>query len=192
MKTFLAFFNQPLLKWPILFGLATGVFSFLYFLSLYFLGFVPLGNRKTPDIGITIILMTAAVWYYRRKIGKGLLHLWEAITICYVVNTVGAIINGWLIYFFVTYIDPSVFVRYTDELRQLISSRQGQLVKELGREAYLKLLQGVGEIRTADLITDEISKKTVLVILPVLIISLIFRRQAYSLYNTQPTDTPKS
>lgn len=183
MKQILDFFNHPLLKWSMGFGLLAGLLCFTYFLGLYFLNITPLGNHKVLDFGIHIIAMAAAVWYYRRRVGNGLLHLWEALSICYVVNTVGAIITGWLIYFFIEYIDPSVFTQYLDDMRRLIVSTKGQLVKELGKAKYESLLRGVDQIRPADLITDELSKKTVLAVLPVLIISLLLRRQDYSIQN---------
>ncbi|WP_266364565.1 DUF4199 domain-containing protein [Tellurirhabdus rosea] len=173
-------FGHPLLKWAMISGLITGVLSFGYFLALYALDIMPLGNKRTPDFGINIIMMIATVWYYRRRVGKGLLHLWEGLSICYVLNTVAAIITGWLIYFFVEQIDPSVFTDYLAEIKNLILSRKGQITKEMGAAQYSRVLQDVNKIRPADLITDEVSKKTVLAVLPVLIISLIFRKQDVS------------
>lgn len=190
MKQFLSYFNHPLLKFPILFGLVAGLLCFVYFLVLYWLGFVPLGNIRVPDFGFQIILMVAAVWYYRKYVGKGFLHLWEALTICYVVNTVGALLTAWLIYVFVKYIDYEVFTLYLADMRQLLTSTKGQIVESLGQAEYLKMVNKLDEITPETLVGDEISKKTVLAILPVLIISLLFRRQDYSLYESSP-ETPK-
>jgi len=183
MKTILDFFGQPLLRLSLLFGVLTGLLCFVYFLALYFVGVTPLGNHKVLDFGIHLIVMVAAVWYYRKQYGNGLLHLWEGLSICYVVNTLGAILTGWLIYGFIEWIDPSVFTNYIAEMRQLILSTKGNLVKELGAAQYANLLKGVDAIRPADLITDELSKKTVLAVLPVLIISLVFRKQDYAVIN---------
>ena len=182
MQQILRFFYQPLMKWSLLFGALTGVLCFGYFLALYALDISPLGNHRTPDFGINIIMMVAAVWYYRKKVGHGLLHLWEGLTICYVVNTIGAILTGWLIYFFIRYIDPSVFTRYIAEMQHLVTSTKGMLVKQLGQGQYQTMLKGISEIRPDDLITDELTKKTALAVLPVLIICLIFRKQEYSIY----------
>lgn len=189
MKQLVTFFNHPLLKLPVLFGLVAGVLCFLYFLVLYWLGIMPLGNVRVLDFGFQIIMMVAAVWYYRKNIGHGFLHLWEALTICYVVNTVGALLTAWLIYLFVQYVDPEVFTRYLAEMRELILSTKGRLVESLGQAEYLKVLKNVDTITPETLVGDEISKKTVLAILPVLIISLLFRKQDYSLYNPSP-ETP--
>ncbi|MGA0559050.1 DUF4199 domain-containing protein [Larkinella sp. VNQ87] len=197
MKTFFSYFRHPLLKLPILFGLVAGVLCFVYFLVLYATGVVPLGNVRVPDFGFQIIMMVTAVWYYRKYIGKGFLHLWEALTICYVVNTVGALLTAWLIYFFVKYIDPTVFTRYLEDMRQLLISTKGRLVDTVGQAEYLKALKNIDQITPETLVGDEISKKTVLAVLPVLIISLLFRKQDYSLYNSTPeapnrSKSPKS
>lgn len=182
MKSILDFFNRPLLKVSLTFGLVNGVVSFLFFLGLYFLGVIPLGNNKILDLGIHFILMMAACWYYRKNIGLGMLHLWEALTICYVVNCVGAFLLGWLIYGFVALIDPSIFVAYLNEMTQLLIAGKAELVKTIGNADYQKMLNDMKETKPETLITDEISKKTVISIIPILIISLIFRKQNYGVY----------
>ena len=178
------YFNHPLLKWPLLFGLATGVLCFVYFLALYALGIPPLGNHKSLDFGINIIMMTTAVWFYRRRVGHGMLHLWEGLSICYLVNTVGALVTGWLIYFFVTQVDPSVFTQYTVNSKNLLLTGQKDIIKTLGEngaQQFQSMLDGLNRLQPSELITDELAKKSALAVLPVLIISLIFRKQDYSI-----------
>jgi len=147
------------------FGAATGIVAFLFFLGLYSMDVMPLGNKRSMDLGIFIIMMAASCWYYRKKIGDGYMHFWEALTVCYVVNTVAAFITGWLIYLFITFVDPTVFSAYLVEMKQLLVQGKGELVKN------------IGETKPEELITDELSKKTVMAVLPILIISLILRRQ---------------
>lgn len=182
MKSIIDFFNRPLLKVSMTFGLINGVVSFLFFLGLYFLGVIPLGNNKVLDLGIHFILMIAACWYYRKNIGLGMLHLWEALTICYVVNCVGAFLLGWFIYGFVTLVDPAIFTSYLDEMNQLLISGKDKLVETIGMADYQKMLVDNKLTKPETLITDEISKKTVISIIPILIISLIFRKQNYGVY----------
>ena len=178
MNSFLNYFNKPLLKIPLVFGAATGVMAFLFFLALYFIGVMPLGNKRALDFGIYLIMMIAACWYYRKKIGNGYMHLWEGLTACYVVNTVGAFISGWLVYLFITYIDPGVFASYLVEMKQLLVQGKAELVKNIGEAEFKIMLKNVADTHPGDLITDELSKKTVMAVLPILIISLLFRRQS--------------
>jgi hypothetical protein len=177
MNALFEYFNKPLLKIPLLFGLGTGLMAFLFFLGLYLLGVMPLGNKKSMDFGIFLIMMVAVCWYYRKRVGKGYMHLWEALTLCYVVNTVGAFVLGWLIYLFVTFVDPSLFESYLADMRQLLVGGKAELVKNIGEAEFQAMLKSVGQTQPGELITDEISKKTIMAVLPILIISLIFRKQ---------------
>ena len=179
------YFNSPLLKIPLVFGLATGLAVFLLFLALHSLGISALYvNEKYPfDFGIHIIMMTAAVWYYRRTVGKGLLHMWEGLTVCYVVNTVAALLAGWLIYGFVTLIDPTEFTRYIADLQRFQISDKANYVKTFGEEAYKAQLAKTAATTPDVLPLSMLGKKTLLGILPILVISLLFRKQDYSIMN---------
>ncbi len=169
-----------MLKMPLVFGLATGLLVFGFFLGLYFMNIVPLGNNKILDFGIHVIMMAGACWYYRKVIGKGFLHLWEALTICYIVNTVASFIAGWLMYLFITYVDPTIFTRYLAEMATLLEAGKVELVKNIGEAEYAKMYASIQEMDKSEIITDEISKKTVMAIIPILIISLLLRRQDHA------------
>ncbi|TLV00662.1 DUF4199 domain-containing protein [Dyadobacter luticola] len=185
MKSIIAYFNKPILKLSLLFGLVTGILVFIFFLGLYAIGIVPLGNNKVLDFGIHVIMIAGACWYYRKKVGNGLLHLWEGLTIGYVVNTIGALIAGWLIYFFVTYIDPQVFTDYLTQMKSLMMAGRTELVKNIGQAEFLRMYNDVGTMQRSEIVMDEVSKKTVMAIIPILVISLIFRKQDYGVYQNK-------
>ncbi|QJW88401.1 DUF4199 domain-containing protein [Spirosoma taeanense] len=180
MKAIIAYFNHPLLKIPLLAGLLTGALCFLYFLALYAVGVPALGNIRVLDYGIHIIVMIATVWYYRKSIGQGRLHLWEGLTIGYVLNTVAALVTGWLIYLFVTQIDPDVFAQYVVNSKKLLLEGKKQITDQFGSETFDEQWSKVSNMTPGVLLPDELTKKTALAVLPVLIISLIFRKQDYS------------
>jgi hypothetical protein len=180
MQQFFSFINKPILKLSLIFGVITALLAFSYFLVLYFLKIQPLSkNIRVPDFGLYIIMMATATWYYRQRVGKGLLHLWEALTICYVVNSMGALLTGWLIYGFVTLIDPSLFSTYLAESQQLLVSDKANLVKTIGAAEYQKMFDAVVHNTPAVLISDEFGKKSLMAVLPIVIISLLLRRQDY-------------
>lgn len=179
MNTIFRFFNLPLLKIPLLFGLISGLLAFGYFLALYFMDIIPLGNNKVLDFGFFVILNAVCCWYYRKEVGKGVMHLWEGITIGYVINTFGALVLGWIICFFVTFIDPSVLTDYITEMQNLLTSTKGDMMKEMkmSEADYQKLYNEVSQTKPVDLIMDELGKKTIMGVLPVLAIALIFRKR---------------
>lgn len=180
MKNILNYFAHPLLKIPLLAGLATGVLCFLYFLGLYAVGVPALGTIRVLDYGIHIIMMIATVWYYRKYIGQGRLHLWEGLTIGYVLNTVAALVTGWLVYLFVTQIDTGVFAEYVVNSKKLLLEGKKQITDQFGPETFAQQWAKVASMQPGVLLPDELTKKTALAVLPVLIISLIFRKQDYS------------
>ncbi len=180
MNALTAYFGHPLLKLPLLAGLATGVLCFLYFLGLYAIGVPALGNIRVLDYGIHIIMMVATVWYYRKYIGHGRLHLWEGLTIGYVLNTIAALVTSWLVYLFVTQIDPGVFAEYVVNSKKLLLEGKKQIVDQFGPETFNQQWTKASTMQPSILLPDELTKKTALAVLPVLVISLIFRRQDYS------------
>ena len=183
MKDIIAYFNHPLLKIPFFAGLATGVLCFLYFLGLYAVGVPALGSIRVLDYGIHIIVMITTIWYYRKNIGHGRLHLWEGLTIGYVLNTVAALVTGWLIYLFVTQIDPGVFAEYVTNSKKLLLEGKKQIIDQFGPETFNDQWTKTTTMQPGVLIPDELTKKTALAVIPVLIISLIFRKQDYSVMN---------
>ncbi len=180
MKAILAYFGHPLLKIPLLAGLTTGILCFLYFLALYALGVPALGNVRVLDYGIHIIMIVATIWYYRKYIGHGRLHLWEGITIGYVLNTVAALVTSWLIYFFVTQVDAGVFAEYVVNSKKLLLAGKKQIIDQFGPETFNEQWTKASTMQPGVLLPDELTKKTALAVLPVLIISLLFRKQDYS------------
>ncbi len=183
MQSIIDYFNKPLLKTSLTFGLITGILAFAFFLGLYALDVMPLG--KILDFGIYIIMIAGACWYYRKTVGKGLLHLWEALTIGYVVTCVAAMVNGWLIYLFITYVDTNLFTQYTSEMLQLLDAGKEELIKNIKEPEYMKMYQEIQNMQPSVVVKDEISKKMVMGIIPILIISLIFRKQDYGIYSNK-------
>ncbi|GAB3737061.1 DUF4199 domain-containing protein [Spirosoma lituiforme] len=181
MKSILRYFSHPLLKIPLLSGLATGVLCFLYFLVLYAIGIPALGNVRVLDYGIHIITILGTIWYYRKYVGHGQLHLWEGLTIGYVLNTVAALVTGWLIYLFVTQIEPGVFAEYVTNSKKLLLEGKKQITDQFGPETFAEQWRKVSTMEPGVLLPDELTKKTALAVLPVLVISLIFRKQDYSI-----------
>lgn len=186
MKLILEYFNKPLLKVSLVFGIITGLLAFAFFLGLYALKIMPLGNIRSFDMGIFIILISGACWYHRKTNGNGFLHLWEALTMGYVIASIAAILNGWLIYLFVTHVDPSVFTEYISEGLQLLTTNRKDQLSYLSEAEFMKLYNEVRDNDPSILIKNEISQKLVLSIIPILIISLVFRKQDYGVFHTKP------
>ncbi|TDE11108.1 DUF4199 domain-containing protein [Dyadobacter psychrotolerans] len=185
MQSIIDYFNKPLLKVSLIFGLITGLSAFIFFLTLYVVGIAPLSNVRVMDMGVFAILIAGACWYYRKKFRNGFLHLWEALTIGYVVLCIAAIINGWLIFLFVSYVDPGVFADYISSNLQLLTDGRKTQLNYLSDNEFLEIFKRTQNDKPSILIKDEISKKLLIGIIPILIISLIFRKQDYGIYQNK-------
>ena len=185
MQSIIDYFNKPILKVSLAFGAITAVFAFIFFLALYFVGARPLSNIRVMDMGIFIICISGACWYYRKTFGNGFLHLWEALTIGYVVLCIAAILNGWLIYLFVSYIDPTVFADFISDSLQLLTEGRKTQLSYLSDAEFLKIYENTRLDNPSIIIKDEIGKKLLIGIIPILIISLIMRKQDYGIYHNK-------
>nr|WP_295927224.1 DUF4199 domain-containing protein [uncultured Dyadobacter sp.] len=186
MKSIIEYFNKPILKVSLSFGAATGVFAFFFFIGLYLLKVTPLGGVRSLDMGIYAILIFSGLRYYRKNYGGGFLHLWEALTMGYVITCVAAIINGWLIYLFVSYVDPSVFSDYISNALEVLSQGRKTQTGYLSDKEFLALYEKVKANNPSILISNEISQRLLMAIIPILVISLILRKQDYSVFQNKP------
>lgn len=182
MKNIIAYFDKPLLKVSMVFSVITGFAAFLFFLGLYFVGIPPLGSVRSLDMGIYVILIAGACLYYRKKYGHGFLHLWEALTIGYFITCVAAIINGWLIYLFVTYIDAGIFNEYITNALDVLQAGRKTQTAYMKDDEFNNLYQTIKSNKPSILISNEISQRLLMAIIPILVISLIFRKQDYGVF----------
>ena len=93
--------RQQIFRYSITFGLLAGLGCFLFFVAMYFTKSDPLSLRR-PDIGINIILIWAAIWYFKRNNG-GYLHFYEGFSIGFLTNIIAALVSGILVYLFIEF-----------------------------------------------------------------------------------------
>lgn len=174
MQNVINFFNKPLLKIPLVFGLLAGVVCFLYFLLTQSLDKFSATSRAL-DVGFFSIIIAAACWYYRKHIGGGYFHIWEGISIGYVVWLTGALLCGYLSFIFF-YFSPEALVHYKNTLRQSLVTNQTEAIKAWGKETYVQKLSEIDLVEPSSFIFDEFRFTLLLIIIAILLIALIFRK----------------
>ena len=170
-----------LLRVPFVFGAAAGALCFAFFVALHLLGVVPVETKRFLDFGFYIIMMAACNWYYRKKIGNGYLHLWQGISIGYLIVIVGSLLTGFLIYVFYS-LNPEAFSAYLDATRALLLSQKIEYAKRLGEAEFQRDVASVATIKPSGLVFNELKNKFFLAIIPILVISLLFRKQDYGVF----------
>lgn len=174
MQNVINFFNKPLLKIPLAFGGLAGIVCFLFFVITQSIGKFSSTSRAL-DVGFFGIIIAAACWYYRKNINQGYMHIWEGISIGYVVWLFGALLCGYLTsaYF---YFLPENLGRYKENLRQSLLTNEAEAIKSWGKETFLQKLSDISLLEPSSFIFDEFRFTLLLIIIVILIISLIFRR----------------
>lgn len=174
MQNVINFFNKPLLKIPLAFGVLAGVVCFLFFLLVQSLDKFS-GTSRALDVGFFSIIIAAACWYYRKHIGQGYMHIWEGISVGYVVWLTGALLCGYLTFAFFS-ISSDALVKYKETLRQSLLINQTEAIKVWGKETFQQKLMDIDYLTPSSFIFDEFRFTLLLIILAILIISLIFRK----------------
>ncbi|AXE19473.1 hypothetical protein DR864_17850 [Runella rosea] len=175
MGNVINFFNKPILKIPLAFGVLAGFVCFLFFLVVQNLEKFS-GTGRALDVGFFAIIIAAACWYYRKNIGKGYMHAWEGISIGYVVWLTGALLCGYLTSMFF-YFSPSALDRYKQTLRTSLVTNQAEAMKVWGKEIYQQKLADISQLTPSSFIFDEFRFTLLLVIIAILLIALIFRKK---------------
>lgn len=175
MQSVINFFKKPLLKLPLFFGVIAGVVCFLFFLLVQSLEKFSSTSRAL-DVGFFAIIITGATWYYRKKVGKGYLHMWEGISIGYVVWITGALVCGYLssLYF---YFFPKALAHYQEMLRQSLLVNKAEAIKVWGNESFQQKLSDIDKLVPLSFIFDEFRFTLMLVVMPILLIALMLRKQ---------------
>jgi hypothetical protein len=169
--------NKPIVRVSVTFGLLTGVIVFAYCMVLYALGLPALGGKKEVSVGFNLIMMGVAVWYFRRTYGQGYLHLWQALSVCYLTNLIGAATSASLLWLLVSYIDPQVLSSYIVESLKIAEFSKKDVIEQMGTAAYQAIVTGLKATTPSTIFADELVKKLLLGAIPALLISLFFRKQ---------------
>jgi len=175
MRNVINFFNKPILKIPLAFGVLAGFVCFLFFLVVQNLEKFS-GTGRALDVGFFAIIIAAACWYYRKNIGKGYMHAWEGISIGYVVWLTGALLCGYLTFMFFHF-SPSALDKYKQTLRTSLVTNQAEAMKVWGKEIYQQKLADISQLTPSSFIFDEFRFTLLLVIIAILLIALIFRKK---------------
>ncbi|WP_367914991.1 DUF4199 domain-containing protein [Leadbetterella sp. DM7] len=162
-----------LVKNALIFGTIAGVTCFLFFLVLYGMSDNPLSLRR-PDLGINIIFIGSAIWYYKRS-NNGYLHFYEGFSIGFLTNILAALITGVLIFLFLQFIDGQPLERWMTESRQMLIADRARSKDLMSEETFQTLLDSFGKKRPSVVIGDELLYKQ-LAVVAVTLFSMAMRK----------------
>lgn len=154
--------RNQILKYSLFFGSIAGFACFLFFWGLYATKTNPLALRR-PDIGINIIMIWAAIWYFKRFNG-GYLHFYEAFSIGFLTNIIAALVSGVLVYLFIEYVDAKPFVEWMMHGKALLLKDKELFEKMLNEKSYQQSLLSFDTQKHSVIITDDLIFKQIAIV----------------------------
>ncbi len=167
--------KSKVFKISIFFGLLIALVCIFFFLVLNVVGITPLGNKKLPDIGFNIILTAGAFWFYKKQ-NNGHMHTWEGISIGYLTNIIGVLITATFIFLYLNFIDTHLLQKYISEMLILLQKSKEQHFSTFGEASFNSLVSSIKKTTNFDVFLDEITKKSLFMIIPIFIMAAIFRK----------------
>ncbi|MES2732178.1 MAG: DUF4199 domain-containing protein [Bacteroidota bacterium] len=176
--------KHAILKVAFFFGLVSGGVAFTFFLFLYWKATDPLNNgRLLMDCLSGLLFVIAALLYFRKVIRGGWLHFWEALSIGFLTNLLSALVSAVLILLFITKVDTSVLPTHLHQLEQMLLLRKKEYVILAGEDNFKRQLEQTRLTTPMDMFWDELGKKGIIGFFLVLFVSILLRRQTYSIIN---------
>ncbi len=154
--------RKQILNYALIFGSLAGVACFLFFLAMYTTKPNPLALRR-PDIGINIIMIWASIWYFKRNNG-GYLHFYEAFSIGFLTNIIGALISGILVYLFIEFVDDKPFIDWMIHGKSLLLKDKEMFEKILNEKSYRQSLLSFDTQKHTVIITDDLLFKQIAIV----------------------------
>jgi hypothetical protein len=165
--------RKIIFRQSLIFGSIIGISCFSFFLAMYFVMPNPM-KMKRGDIGINIILIWASIWYFKRFRG-GVLHFYEAFSIGFLTNLIGALLTGIFIYIFVKYIDSQPFEVWIAESKSFLISQKKNLEVIIDEKNIQRQLVSLTNAGPSTIITDDLMFKQ-LAIIPISLMSMAMRK----------------
>ena len=165
--------KRLILNYALTFGILAGLGCFLFFLAMYFTQNNPLNFRR-PDIGINIILIWAAIWYYKRYNG-GYLHFYEGFSIGFLTNLIAALTSGILVFLFIKIVDPNPFLVWISEAKSFLIKERGTLKNILDDANFRRQLASLSNSKPYQIILDDLMFKQIAII-PISLLSMAMRK----------------
>lgn len=145
---------RKVLKISLFYGLLAGTLYFLFFLLMYFMIDNPLANKTAP-LGLQVIIVLFAVWYFKRK-NEGYLHFYEGFTIGFTGNLLAALLSGFLIFGFLEIVDATPFQTWISESISFLVSDRASKKEIMSDETFEKMLESLKNSSTSSVIFDRL------------------------------------
>lgn len=168
--------KNKILRFSLIFGgLAAVACVLVGLIQFYGLGKSPFGKYKVPALGVNLIFIFFAVWYYRRYNG-GYLSFSSGFSVGFLTNFFGSLLAGLLFFLFVL-TDNRPLVLWQQENMTNAKKIYNDEKDPKRKEEYKTLIENANlEIKPSYVFFDEVVKKQY-VIIGIALVAMILRRR---------------
>lgn len=170
--------KSQLVKVPLKYGIAGGVFAIILFLVLYHNGEYPLDMTSyLVSGGIVLIMLIFSVKELRDYKYGGHLEYWQGMTTGFVCVFIVALISGCFIFMYASQIDQNILLEHQRHVLASLSENPEEWIERHGNEVYEEMLQQSQQlISPLTLAFDDFLKKMLIGLLLTTVIALFYKR----------------
>jgi hypothetical protein len=171
---------NKLIKISAVAGLAGGVFCQIFFqILLHFSGENPLGPTgiRVLDFWVPGLSIGFAFWYLKQTRLNRAFHIWEGFLMGILITVILAVTSATCLAIYLHLFGAPVLTDYINKSVIYLSKIKDFTVKNLGEAIYLKQMEAIRNIKTADIWFYECKDKFIYGIFVVPVASIIFRKQ---------------
>lgn len=155
-----------------------GGFLLLVFFLMMKLGLNPLINLNHLlfDLVVYGLFLFFAQKEFKTYYNEGILHLWQGMTIGFVIYAVASFlfVIGLLVFF---QLDSDAIMNYQSDATLFLNEKADLYIKEFGKEGYDQQIEAIKSITAWDLVKSAGFKKIVAGMFVTPVISIILRKQ---------------
>lgn len=168
--------KSQLYKVPLKYGLAGGVISIILFLTLYFMEENPLSSIRIFDFVLIPLFIYFTLKELRDYKYGGKMLYWQGMTAGFFCYLLIAVISASAIWFFLTTVDPELFIRHKQESIAILTNDPEKWADQVGKKEYEEALKSVREITPFSLAADDFVKKSLAGLFLTSFIAIFFKR----------------
>lgn len=168
--------NSQLYKVSLKYGLAGGFISIVLFLTLYFLEEDPLSSIRIFDFALIPLFVYFTLKELRDYKNEGKMLYWQGMTAGFVCYFFIALISSLSIWFFLSNVDPDVFIRHKQENITILTNDPEKWEEQVGKKDYEEALRNLRAVTPFSLAADDFLKKSLTGLLLTSFIAIFLKR----------------
>lgn len=150
---------------------------FAVFITVYWMGFNPIGEASVFAIWIPPLIIYLSIRYYRNHLNGGIMTFGYGMQTGMLTAASGGLLYALMVYIFCKVIDPSVIEEYKEQLLNNLEQTEQMMISIMGEDMYNKSVEDLKNINLGSQVMSEYMAKLFSGVIYSLIASAILKRK---------------